>query len=53
MVTFVTKWPVKNLTLVIFEYYGVFWQKSNIGFQDNFHFQNDHPRVKKNYIEPP
>ncbi len=25
MVTFVTYWPVKNKTLVIFDHYGVFW----------------------------
>ncbi len=47
MVTFVIKWRVKNLNLVIFDHYGVFWQKSNIGFLDNFNFQNNHPSAKK------
>ncbi len=37
--------------MVIFDHYGVFWQKTNIGFLDNFHFQNDHPRAKKSYME--
>ena len=46
MVTSVARKPIKNQTMVICDYYGIVWQKSNIGFWVNFQFQNRHPRYK-------
>ena len=52
MVAFVAKKPM-NKKLVIYDHHGEVWLKSKIGFLDNFSFQNNHPRAKKNYIEAP
>ena len=46
MVTSVARKPIKNRTMVICGYYGIVWQKSNIGFWANFQFQNHHPWYK-------
>ena len=32
--------------MVICDYSGIVWQKSNIGIWENFQFQNHHPRNK-------
>ena len=46
MVTSLARKPIKNQTMVICDYYGIAWQKSNIGFWVNFHFQNHHSWYK-------
>ena len=46
MVTSVARKPIKSQTMVICNYYGIVWQKSNIGFWVNFQFQNHYPRYK-------
>ena len=38
--------------MVICDYYGIVWQKSNIGFWVNFQFQNYHPRYKITVSSP-
>ena len=46
MVTSVARKPIKNRTMVICGYYGIVWQKSNIGFWASFQFQSHHPWYK-------
>ena len=42
MVTFAAWKSINNQTMVICDYHGILWQKSNIGFWVNFQFQNRH-----------